>query len=117
MVKVYVPFSRASCGDFRPWSLRASCDVEANPKNSERLEKAGTVDFKEHPAQKVGSRFREGSRQVYLSRCPKSQNLKHLAIREDVSSNFPAIFPEFSSGTPEPIPEIATAFSSFLKNR
>ena len=26
-----------SCSDLRPWSLRASCDFEANPKNRRRL--------------------------------------------------------------------------------
>ena len=44
--------------------------------DSEKLEKTGTVDFKKHPAQKVGTRSQavstQGSRQVCLSRCPKS---------------------------------------------
>ena len=44
--------------------------------SSEKLEKAGTVDFKKHPARKVGTRSRavwtQGSRQVCLSRCLKS---------------------------------------------
>ena len=49
-------FSNYKCNDF-----------EKNG-NSEKLEKAVTVDFKRHPAQKVTL----SSRQVCLSQCPKS---------------------------------------------
>ena len=57
---------------------------------------------------------KQGSRQVCLSWCPKSKNLNISGSSGKCSSRFPAIFPEFSSGTPDPIPETATAFSSFL---
>ena len=56
----------------------------------------------------------QASWQVCLSQSPKSQNLKNFTIREIFSSTFPGIFPQFSSRTPEQIPETATAFSSFL---
>ena len=46
--------------------------------------KAVSVDFKKNTPGKVGIRSRavsaQGSRQVCLSRCPKSHNLKHFAI-------------------------------------
>ena len=42
----------------------------------------------------------------------KTRNPRILSIRD--WEKFPAIFPEFSSGTPEQISETATAFSSFL---
>ena len=63
---------------------------------------------------KVPAVSAQGSRQVCLSRCPKSYNLRHFAIRENFSSNFPGIFPELSCRTPAKTPETATAFSSFL---
>ena len=65
---------------------------------------------------KVPAVWTQASRQVYLSRCPKSRNLQHFAIREKFSSNFPGTFPEFSSRTPEQTPETATAFSEFSEN-
>ena len=40
--------------------------------------------------------------------------LEFIALRR-FRTNFPAFFPQFSSGTPEKIPETATAFSSFLE--
>ena len=74
--------------------------------HSEKLKKAGTVDFKNHPAQKVGTRSRavstQGSRQVRPSQVPKSWDLKHLAIQEDFSRNFRGIF----LGSPRADPRI-----------
>ena len=88
-------------------------------KVSEKAEKAVTVNFEKHPPQKVGTRCRavsaQGSRRVCPSRCPRSWNLEHFAICGKISSIFPGIFPCFSSGSAEVIPEPATAFWSFLK--
>ena len=58
----------------------------------------------------------QDSRQVCGSRCPKSWNLKRPAIREKFSLGFPVVFPEFSLGTFEAIPETATAFWSCLRD-
>ena len=70
---------------------------------SEKLEKAGTVDFKKHPwgqgPPKVPGRFA----------FPVPVILEFVAFRD--SGKF---FQEFSSRTPEQTPETATAFSSFL---
>ena len=38
----------------------------------------------------------------------------HFATRKKFSSIFSGLYPQFSSGTPEQIPETATAFSSFV---
>ena len=87
---------------------------------SEKLEKAGTVDFKKHPARKVGTRSRQcGPKVSGRFAFPGARNpriCQHFAIREKFSSNFPAVFPELSCRTPAQTPETATAFSSFLIN-
>ena len=83
-----------------------------NQKNSRRL------DFKKHLARKVGTRSRECQPKVRgRFAFPGAQNLECVAFRDPgkISSNFPETFPEFSSGTPERIPQTATAFSSFLR--
>ena len=84
---------------------------------SGNFKKAVTVDFKEHPAQKVGTRSRgvsaQGLRQGF-SWCLKSWNCQHFTIREHFSKNFPRSSRSFASGTPKEIPETATAFSSCL---
>ena len=55
---------------------------------SENLEQAATVDFEKHPARKVGTRSRQ------CGPNPKSQDLKHFAIREKFSRNFPPELPQ-----------------------
>ena len=45
---------------------------------------------------------------------PEILEFKALRDSGKSSSIFPRIFPQFSSGTPEQIPETATAFLSFL---
>ena len=86
---------------------------------SEKLQKAGTVDFKKTPRtegwDKVSGVSTQGSRGLPFL---VPEILEFLAFRDSEkkkkSSNFPRTFPEFSSGTPERIPQTATAFSSFL---
>ena len=84
----------------------------------EKLEKAGTVDFKKHPARQVGTRSRQcGPKVPGRFAFPGARNPRICSISrfgKFFSSNFPAIFLEFSSRTPEQTPETATAFSSFL---
>ena len=46
-----------------------------------------------------------------------SANPRFLGKKHGKGIRVPPIFPEFFSGTPEPIPETATAFSSFLSLR
>ena len=85
-------------------------------KSSEKLEKAGTVDFKKHPARKVGTRSRQCRPKVPgRFAFPDAQNPRICSISR-CGNIFPAIFPEFSRRTPEQTPETATAFSSFLKS-
>ena len=84
--------------------------------SSEKLEKAGTVDFKKHPARKVGTRI------PAVWTFPAPEILEFVAFRNSekiFSSCFPGkgTFPEFSSRTPAQTPETATAFSSFLNER
>ena len=59
--------------------FRNAFRIVCPPQESEKFESAGTVDFKKHIAQKVGTRSRvvstQGSRQVCLSWCLKSWNL------------------------------------------
>ena len=67
-------------------------------KNSRRLELSISKNTPHGRSRAVST---QGFRQVCLFRCPKSQNLKHFAIREKFSSIFSAIFPQLSSGAPE----------------
>ena len=81
---------------------------------SEKLEKAGTVDFEKHPARKVGTRPRQcGPKVPGRFAFPGARNPRICSISR-FGKNFPAIFPGLSSRTPEQTPETATAFSSFL---
>ena len=76
---------------------------------SEKLEKAGTVDFKKTPCYTPHGRWRQGPGSVD----PRFPNPRICSILR-FGKIFPAIFPEFSSRTPAQTPETATAFSSFL---
>ena len=83
------------------------------------LEKAGTVDFKKHPARKGGTLTSRQCRPEVPVRCafPGAPNPGICSISrfgKIFSSNFPGTFPEVSSRTPKQTPETATAFSSFL---
>ena len=60
---------------------------------------------------KVPAVWTEGSRRVAF---PGARNPRICSISR-FGKIFPAIFPGFSSRTPEQTPETATAFSSFLK--
>ena len=77
-------------------------------------EKAGTVDFKKHPAQKVGTRSRQcGPKVSGRSAFPGARNPSICSISrfgKIFSSNFPGVFPELSCRTPAQTPETATAF-------
>ena len=78
-----------------------------------KLEKAGTVDFKRHPARKVGTRSRQCRPKV-----PVPEILEFVVAFRDSGRIFPAIFPglcpQFSSRTPEHTPETATGNSHSL---
>ena len=82
--------------------------------------KAGTVDFKKHPARKVGTRSRQcGPKVPGRFAFPGARNPRICSISR-FGKNFPAIFPglsrSFPRRTPEQTPETATAFSSFLRS-
>ena len=83
---------------------------------SEKLEKAGTVDFKKHPARKVGTRSRQcGPKVSGRFAFPGARSPRICSISR-FGKIYPAIFPEFSElscRTPAQTPETATAFSSF----
>ena len=68
--------------------------------NSEKLEKAGTVDFKKHPVRKLGTRFRRGRPNV-LGRFgfPGARNPIICSISRS-GKFFPAIFPGLSRNFP-----------------
>ena len=83
------------------------------------VEKAGTVNFRKHPARKVQTRSRQCRPKVPgRFAFPSARNPRICSIsrsgKKCFSSNFPGTFPEFSRRTPEQTPETATAFSSFL---
>ena len=81
--------------------------------------RGGLVDFKKHPARKVGTRSRQcGPKVPGRLAFPGARNPSICSIWR-FGKIFPAIFPEFSrelsSRTPAKTPETATAFSSFLR--
>ena len=98
----------------------ARCALQKSPlvRESEKLEKAGTVDFKKHPARparELGTRsWQCGPMVPGRFAFPGAPNPRICSISR-FGKIFPAIFPEFSSRTPEQTPETATAFSSFLR--
>ena len=68
--------------------------------HSEKLEKAGTVDFKKHPARKVGTRSREcGPKVPGRLAFPGDPNPRIYSISR-FGKNFPAIFPGLSRSFP-----------------
>ena len=72
---------------------------------SEKLEKAGTVDFEKHPARKVGTRSRQCGPEVpgrfaFLG----APNPRIWSIWR-FGKKFPAIFPEFSRDFPPELPQ------------
>ena len=70
---------------------------------SEKLEKAGTVDFKKHPARKVGTRSRQcGPKVSGRFAFPGARNPRICSISRS-GKIFPAIFPEFSRNFPAEI--------------
>ena len=72
---------------------------------SEELEKAGTVDFKKHPARKVGTRSRQcGNKVPSRFAFPGARNPSICSIWR-FGKNFPAIFPEFSRNFPPELPQ------------
>ena len=82
-------------------------------KNSEKLEKAGTVDFKKHPARKVGTRSREcrpkvpGRFAFPSARNPRSCSIWQfgtffLAILPGLPRNFPPELPHRPRKQPQP---------------
>ena len=78
------------------------------------LEKAGTVDFKKHPARKVGTRSWQCGRKVPgRFPFPGARNPRFVAFR-DSGNFFQQSSRDFPLRTPEQTPETATAFSSFL---
>ena len=86
-------------------------------KNSRRLEFHGTVDFKKHPARKVGTRSWQCGPKVpgrFAFLVPEI--LEFVAFRDSGKffQQFSGTFREFSRRTPEQTPETATAFLSFL---
>ena len=67
---------------------------------SEKLEKAGTVDFKKHPARKVGTRSGQGRPKVPgRFAFPGARNPRICSISRS-GKNFPAIFPGLSRSFP-----------------
>ena len=65
-----------------------------------KLEKAGTVDFKKHPARKVGKRSRQCRPKVPgRFAFPGAPNPRIYSISRS-QKNFPAIFPELSCSFP-----------------
>ena len=75
-----------------------------NPLLREKLEKAGTVDFKKHPARKVGTRSQECQPKVRgRFAFPSARNPRICSISR-FGNNFPAIFPGLSRSFPrEPL--------------
>ena len=68
--------------------------------SSEKLEKAGTVDFKKHPARKVGIRSRQcGPKVPGRFAFPGARNPRIGSISR-FGKNFPAIFPGLSWSFP-----------------
>ena len=73
--------------------------------SSEKLEKAGTVDFKKHPARKVGTRSRQcGPKVPGRFAFPGARNPRICSIWR-FGKIFPAIFPEFSRNFPPELPQ------------
>ena len=71
---------------------------------SEKLEKAGTVDFKKHPARKVGTRSRQcGPKVPGRFAFPGARNPSICSIWR-FGKIFPAILPEFSWSFPQEPP-------------
>ena len=71
---------------------------------SEKLEKAGTVDFKKHPARKVGTRFRQcGPKVPGRFAFPGARNPRICSISR-FGKIFPAIFPGLSRSFPREPP-------------
>ena len=81
-----------------------------NPSESQSTLRGPKIE--KYQAGSVGPRFPAGLP------FPVPEILEFVAFGNSgkFSSNFPGTFPQFSSRTPERIPETATAFSSFLKN-
>ena len=87
-----------------------ACTLYKNFLSEEKLEEAATVNFerkKENtPHRRCGQghgqcRPKARGRFVCLSQCPKSWNVEHLALREDLSRNFPVILLEFPRELPK----------------
>ena len=76
------------------WILKHASRISKSEELvSEKLERAGTVDFKKTPRTEGRAKvLTQGSRQVCLPRCPKSYNLQHFVTREEFSSDFPGTF-------------------------
>ena len=74
------------------------------PVRSEKLEKAGTVNFKKHPARKVGTRSRQcGPKVPGRFALPGAPNPRICSISR-FGKFFPAIFPNRSRSFPrEPL--------------
>ena len=84
----------------------AVCPADADDAlNSEKLEKAGAVDFKKHPARKVGTRSRQcGPKVPGRFAFPGARNPSAYSIWR-VGKVFPAFFPEFSWNFPPELPQ------------
>ena len=83
----------------RPVLLRANFVL-----TSEKLEKAGTVDFKKHPARKVGTRSRECRPKVRgRFAFPGARNPRICSISR-FGKIYPAIFPRLSQSFPREPP-------------
>ena len=84
------------------WRANCAC---LSSLYSEKLEKAGTVDFKKHPARKVGTRSRQcGPKVPGRFAFPGARNPGICSISR-FGNNFPAIFPEFSRDFPAELPQ------------
>ena len=68
--------------------------------HSEKLEKAGTVDFRKHPARKVGTRSRQcGPKVPGRFAFPGARN-PGICSTSRFGKHFPAIFPGLSRSFP-----------------
>ena len=115
--RVWKPPGLASLNVCHIFCLCSQRSERGNRSRSEKLEKAGTVDFKKHPARKVGKRSRQcGPKVPGRFAFPGARNPRICSIWR-FGKNFPAIFPELSSSRGYPGQKLRSGQSKSWKNK